>query len=189
MLGTRGGWPTDQGGVVQSVGPLFLDEVRDAFRGLRRQGERTLAQVEDADVAWTPDGESNSIGVIVKHLHGNMRSRWTDFLTSDGEKPDRHRDLEFEAPPATVAEVRRLWDEGWDLMFDGLDALTPDDLLRTITIRGEPHTVLRAILRQLSHNATHVGQIVWIAKHRRGELWQTLSIPRGKSEAYLRKVP
>lgn len=180
---------TRSGGTDERIGTEFLQEVRLTLRALRRQGERTLEQLEDADIAWTPDEESNSIGIIVKHLRGNMRSRWRDFLTSDGEKPDRHRDSEFEAPPRTVAEARQLWDEGWDLVFSALAELKPEDLTRTVTIRGEPHTVVRAILRQLSHYATHVGQIVWIAKHRRGERWQTLSIPRGKSEEYLRRAP
>src|SRR5208282_6794803 len=127
------------------------------------------------------DPESNSIAIIVKHLTGNMRSRWTDFLTSDGEKPNRNRDAEFEAPPQTRAEILTLWEEAWKIVFDVLATLTDDDLGRTIRIRAERHSVMQAINRQIAHYAYHIGQIVYIAKHFSGSRWTSLSIPRGKS--------
>src|SRR5262245_23510631 len=144
-----------------------------------------MAQVADADLFRAPDPESNSIALVVKHIAGNMRSRWTDFLTTDGEKPDRDRDTEFEVGAAdTARSLRERWEQGWKLLFDALAGLTPADLTRTVPIRGEPHTVLQAIQRQLTHYAYHVGQIVYVARHWAGPGWKSLSIPKGKSREF-----
>jgi hypothetical protein len=135
------------------------------------------------------DAEANSLAVIMKHMAGNMRSRWRDFLTSDGEKPDRHRDLEFEIlSHEDRAEIFRQWEEGWQYLFGALEPLTTEDLGRSVTIRGEPHSVSQAIVRQLAHYAEHAGQIVFLAKHLRSSEWQSLSIPRGKSEEVLARI-
>ena len=143
-----------------------------------------MARLEPADYHAVLDPEMNSAAVIVKHLAGNMRSRWRDFLTSDGEKADRHRDDEFVDTLETVEEMMQAWETGWQTLFDALDALTPDDLLTTITIRGRELTVVQAIERQLAHYANHVGQIVFLAKHLRSEDWQMLSVARGKSDEF-----
>jgi len=165
----------------------YLDEARRQMRGHKRMGEGAMAQLRDEDFFATLDPESNSVAVLVKHLAGNMRSRFTNFLTSDGEKPDRFRDREFEVTAATTrAEVMLWWEEGWSCVFAAIDGLTPEDVMRTVTIRGEPHTVLQAINRQIAHYAQHMGQIVFLAKHLRSSEWRTLSIPRGKSEDYKR---
>ena len=153
-------------------------------------GEGAMAQLRDEEFFVTLDPESNSVAVLVKHLAGNMRSRFTDFLSSDGEKPDRFRDREFELTPTTTrAEVMKWWEEGWARVFAAIDPLQPEDVMRTVTIRGEPHTVLQAINRQIAHYAQHIGQIVLLAKHLRSSEWKTLSIPRGKSEEYKRTAP
>lgn len=163
----------------------YLAEARSRFTKTREQVERAAAQVDDAAFFATPGAEDNSIAVIMKHMGGNLRSRFTDFLTSDGEKPDRDRDAEFEiAAGETRAKVEARWREGWDTLFAALDALTPDDLGRTVLIRGEPHTVLQALERQQTHHAYHAGQIVLLAKHLAGADWKTLSIPRGQSKAF-----
>ena len=165
-----------------SVGEHYLADVIGELGKLRKLTERALRQVDEARFSRAPDPESNSIALIIKHLAGNMRSRWRDFLSTDGEKPDRQRDREFRLEPEdTRSELMRRWDEGWSHVFDAIGALTEDDLLRTVTVRGEPHTVLEAIHRQLSHYAYHVGQIVYLAKHWAGEEWQSLSIPRDRS--------
>lgn len=158
--------------------------VRDAEKTLRyykHLGERAMAQAPDDALMVCLDTESNSIALIVKHMAGNMRSRWSDFLTSDGEKPNRNRDTEFEAPPRTRAELLAMWDEGWKCMFDALAPLSDADLGRTVLIRNQPHSVMQAIQRQVAHYSYHVGQIVFLAKHCAGERWTSLSIPRGKS--------
>src|ERR1700730_7711770 len=161
----------------------YLDEARRQLRGHKRMGERAMSQLPDGAFFVTIDPESNSVAILVKHMAGNMRSRFTDFLTSDGEKPDRHRDQEFELNAATTrGEVMRWWEEGWARLFAELDPVQPADAMRTVTIRGEPHTVLQAINRQIAHYAQHIGQIVFLAKHLRSSEWQTLSIPRGRSE-------
>ncbi|MGH7515882.1 MAG: DUF1572 family protein [Gemmatimonadales bacterium] len=161
------------------VGAAYLREALRVFRQYKDLGDKAMAQLEPAGLFRTLDDESNSIAVIVKHLGGNMRSRWTDFLTSDGEKPDRNRDAEFELTASTTdADVRRWWEEGWRYVFAAMEPLRPDDLLRTVTIRGQPHTVIEAIDRQVAHYAYHVGQIVVLARHLTGERWQTLSIPK-----------
>lgn len=163
----------------------YLEEARRQLRGHKRMGEGAMAQLSDQDFFVSLDPESNSVAVLVKHIVGNMRSRFTDFLISDGEKPDRFRDREFEMSPATTrAEVMEWWEQGWTCVFNAIDALKPDDVMRTVTIRGEPHTVLQAINRQIAHYAQHIGQIVFLAKHLRSSQWNTLSIPRGKSEEF-----
>jgi len=163
----------------------YLEEARRQLRGHKRMGEGAMTQLKGDDFFVTLDSESNSVAILVKHLAGNMRSRFTDFLTADGEKPDRLRDREFEVTSATSrAEVMTWWEEGWGCVFSALDGLKPEDVTRTVTIRGEPHTVLQAINRQIAHYAQHIGQIVFLAKHLRSSEWQTLSIPRGKSEEF-----
>ena len=167
----------------------YLDEVRRQFRGYKRLGEAAIAQTKDEELLLTLDEESNSIAILAKHLAGNMRSRFTDFLTTDGEKPDRNRDQEFEIKSETTrAEIMRWWEEGWARVFSAIDVLKPEDLMRTVTIRGEPHTVLQAINRQLAHYAAHTGQIIFLAKHFRSDNWKSLSIPRGKSEEVNRRL-
>jgi hypothetical protein len=163
----------------------YLEEARRQLRGNKRLAEGAMAQLSDDELFITIDPESNSVAVIVKHLAGNMRSRFTDFLTSDGEKPDRFRDREFELTPNTTrADVMKWWDEGWATMFATLESLKTEDVMRTVTIRGEPHTVLQAVNRQLAHYAGHIAQIVFLAKHLKSAEWKTLSIPRGKSEEF-----
>ena len=159
----------------------YLADSLGVYRMYKALGERAMAQVSDDQLTLAPDPESNSIALIVKHIAGNLRSRWRDFLTSDGEKPDRNRDSEFEAPPATRAELLAMWESGWQCLFDALEPLTDADLGRSINIRGETHSVMQAINRNITHTAHHVGQIVFLAKHLQAEKWQSLSIPRGKS--------
>jgi hypothetical protein len=168
----------------------YLDEARRQFRGHKRMAEGAMAQLRDEDFFVTLDPESNSVAILVKHLAGNMRSRFTDFLTTDGEKPDRFRDHEFELNPATTrADVMQWWEEGWSRVFSALDALKPDDVMRAVTVRGQHHTVLQAINRQIAHYAQHTGQIVFLVKHLRSGEWKTLSIPRGKSEEFKTVAP
>jgi Protein of unknown function (DUF1572) len=168
----------------------YIEEARRQLRGHKRMGEGAMSQLTDTDFFIILDSESNSVAVLVKHLAGNMRSRFTDFLASDGEKPNRFRDREFELSPATTrAEVMAWWEEGWTCVFNVVDSLNPEDVMRSVTIRGEPHTVLQAINRQIAHYAQHIGQIVFLAKHLRSGEWKTLSIPRGKSEEYNARAP
>jgi hypothetical protein len=175
---------------MTDLATLYIDETRRQFRGHKRMGEGAMAQLRDEDFFFTLDPESNSIAILVKHLAGNMRSRFTDFLTTDGEKPNRFRDREFELAPATTrTDVLKLWDEGWNCVFAAIDDLKPEDVTRTVTIRGETHTVLQAINRQIAHYAQHIGQMVFLAKHLRSSDWKTLSIPRGRSEDYKKVVP
>jgi len=154
----------------------------------KRLAERALAQVPDEALAAAPDGKSNSIAIIVKHLAGNMRSRFTNFLTSDGEKPDRKRDTEFEAPPKTRAELMAMWEAGWQYVFNALTPLTEEHLKHRIYIRSETHSITQAINRQMTHYAYHVGQICYLAKHYAGAKWTALTIPRGKSEEFFASV-
>ncbi len=166
----------------------YLKDSIDVFRYYKKLGERAMAQCPDEALFTTLDAESNSIAIIVKHMAGNMRSRWTDFLTTDGEKPDRHRDTEFEAPPKTRTELMEMWERGWKHVFDALELLSDADLARTITIRTEPHSVMQAINRQIAHYCYHVGQIVYLARHFAGDKWQTLSVPKKKSSEFNKKV-
>jgi len=162
----------------------YLKDSTALLRYYKKLAERAMAQVPDDALFAVPDSESNSIAVIVKHLSGHMRSRWTDFLTTDGEKPNRNRDSEFVSPPSTRAELLSLWEAGWNCLFDVLASLTESDLSRQVTIRGEPHSVLQAINRQLAHYPYHVGQIVFLARHYSAGRWTTLSVPRGQSAAF-----
>ena len=165
-----------------------LKDSVDLLRFYKRLGDRAMEQASDEALFATLDEESNSIAIIVKHLAGNMRSRWTNFLTSDGEKPDRDRDSEFEAPPKTRAELLELWETGWQLAFDALAPLTDADLSRTAYIRTEAHSVMQTIHRQVAHYAYHVGQIVYLSKHFAGPDWNALTIPRRKSADFNAKV-
>jgi len=176
--------------VQSDIAAHYLEEARRQLRGHKRMGESAMAQLRDEDFFVTLDPESNSVAVLVKHMAGNMRSRFTDFLTTDGEKPDRFRDREFEITSTTTrVDVLRWWEEGWACVFGAIETLKPEDVMRTLTIRGEPHTVLQAINRQIAHYAQHLGQIVFLAKHLRSNEWKTLSIPRGKSEEYKTAPP
>ena len=162
---------------------LFIDELRAEARSYRELADRALAQVDDAGFVLTLDAESNSIALIVKHVASNLRSRWTNFFTEDGEKPDRQRDREFELEPEdTRTALMARWEAGWSCLFATLDGMTPEDLSRTVVIRAMPHTVTRAALRSLAHTANHVGQIVLLAKHVSDDRWRSLTIPRGQSE-------
>jgi len=164
---------------------LYIDEAFRSLRGHKRLADGAIAQLSDKQLFAAPGPESNSIAIIVKHMAGNMRSRFTDFLISDGEKPDRHRDQEFIVMPETSRDDLLLrWEQSWHTVFELLNSLHPEDLERTVTIRGEPHSVLQAINRQIAHYAYHVGQIVFLAKHWKGAEWKTLSVPRGQSEQF-----
>ena len=164
---------------MHAIASEVLGESLHNLRKYKQLGEGAMQQVSDADLFRAIDEESLSIALIVKHLRGNMRSRWRDFLTTDGEKPDRDRDSEFVAGETETREaVMAWWEEGWAEVFAAIEALRPPDLERTVTIRGEPHSVLQAILRQLTHYAYHVGQMVYLAKHFRGAEWESLSIPK-----------
>jgi hypothetical protein len=158
----------------------YLEDSLAVLRQYKSMVERAIAQIDDAALSRAIDRESNSIAIVMKHMAGNMRSRWTDFLTTDGEKPDRDRDSEFELAPATRAELMKMWEEGWRRVFDAIEPLRESDLAREVTIRGERHSVTQAINRQIAHYAYHVGQIVFLAKHFQQEKWQTLSIPKRK---------
>lgn len=174
--------------MMDSIAAHYLDEIRRQLRGHKRMAEGALSQLNDTDLFVTLDSESNSVAILIKHIAGNMRSRFTDFLTTDGEKPDRHRDQEFElSGQPTRDDLMRRWEQGWVVVFTTLDSLKPNDLLRTVYIREEPHTVMQALNRALAHYAFHMGQIVFLAKHLRSTEWQTLSVPRGKSEEFNRK--
>jgi Protein of unknown function (DUF1572) len=163
----------------------YLENALRNFRQLKALAEKAMAQVDDEDFFRQIDDESNSIALIVKHLAGNLRSRWTDFLNSDGEKPDRDRDSEFITEESdTRAALLQSWEAGWLILFDAVGSLAPTDLLRKVRIRGEQYTVVAAINRQLTHYGNHVGQIVFLAKHLRSKDWQTLSIARGKSGTF-----
>ncbi len=157
-----------------------------SFRSYKKLAERAAEQLSDEELFRQIDPESNSIALIVKHIAGNLHSRWRDFLTTDGEKPDRDRDTEFELLGDTRGSLMQLWESGWETLFGSLEVLTADDLTRTVTIRGEPHAVVEAINRQLTHYAYHIGQIVFLAKHLRSSGWSTLSIPRNKSADFNR---
>ena len=166
----------------------YIEDALAIFRQYKQLGERAMAQVPDEQLFALLDDESNSIAIIVKHVTGNMRSRWTDFLTTDGEKPTRNRDSEFVDPPATREALMREWEDGWACVFGAIETLTDSDLGRTVTIRGEAHSVMQAINRQLAHYPQHIGQIILLAKHYSGAGWQTLSVPRNKSAEFNRKV-
>jgi hypothetical protein len=168
---------------------LYLKDVTEQFRKLKELADRAVSQVRDEDLMAALDAESNSLAVLLQHLGGNLRSRWTDFLTTDGEKPDRDRDAEFETGPGVDrATLLARWEEGWESLFASLAELGEEDLARTVLIRAEPHSVIRAIDRSLTHAAYHVGQIVFLAKHLAGEGWKTLSVPRGGTRDFNRRM-
>ena len=170
---------------MPQLATTYLNDIRMRLEKLRSTAEAAIGQCSDASFTASPDAETNSIALTVKHIAGNLHSRFTDFMVSDGEKPDRHRDDEFILMPRDTREaLMHRWAESWDLMLRAVTALTPDDLERTLTIRGEPHTVVAALNRNLVHLAYHVGQIVQLAKHYAGPEWRTLTIPRGASESY-----
>ena len=172
-----------------SLATLYLADVKARFESIKTTADRASAQVDDAAFFAPLGAEENSIALVMKHMAGNLRSRFTDFLTSDGEKPDRNRDAEFEQSPAdSRAAILARWDDGWRILFAALDTIAPGDLTRTVTIRGEPHTVIQALSRQLVHQSQHAGQIVLLAKHAAGARWKTLSIPRGQSAAFTRDL-
>jgi hypothetical protein len=166
----------------------YLEDSLEVFRYYKRLAERAMVQVADEQLFTSLDVEANSIAIIVKHMAGNMRSRWTDFLTSDGEKPDRNRDTEFTDAPVTREALMQLWEQGWQSVFSALEPLSDADLTRTVTIRGEPHSVMQAINRQIAHYANHVGQIVLLAKHLQHANWKPLTIPRNQSANFNQKV-
>jgi hypothetical protein len=166
----------------------YIEDALAVFRYYKRLAERAMEQVTDEQLNVAIDKEANSIAVIMKHMTGNMRSRWTDFLTTDGEKPDRDRDSEFVEPPATRESLMAMWEDGWNCIFSAIEPLTDADLGRTVTIRGEAHSVMQAINRQLAHYPHHVGQIVLLTKHFACDHWQSLSVPRNKSAEFNRKV-
>ena len=166
----------------------YTKDAIDLFHHYKRLADNAIAQCPDDKLSAEIDPESNSIAIIVKHMTGNMRSRWTDFLTTDGEKPDRHRDSEFEAPLKTRVELLAMWEAGWKLLFDALTPLTDADLSKTVTIRTEPHSVTQAINRQVAHYSYHIGQIVYLARHFGGSQWKTLTIPKNKSREFDARV-
>ncbi|HEY4155161.1 MAG TPA: DUF1572 domain-containing protein [Puia sp.] len=162
----------------------YLESAKKQFNQYKLLGEKAIRQIPEEKLFWEYNPESNSVGIIVKHLWGNMRSRFSDFLTTDGEKPWRHRDSEFQNDIKTREELLGKWNEGWKCLFEALEPLTGEDLQKTIYIREEKHSVMEAINRQLTHYAYHVGQIVFLGKMICGQDWKTLSIPKGKSEIF-----
>ena len=166
----------------------YLEDSLTLFRYYKKLGERAMEQVTDEQLFTILDEEANSIGIIVKHMAGNMRSRWTNFLTTDGEKHDRNRDSEFVDPPLTRKALMDVWEDGWSHVFQALEPLSDKDLGRTVTIRGEPHSVMQAVNRQMAHYAHHVGQIVLLAKHFAHDRWESLSVPRNRSAEFNQRV-
>lgn len=166
----------------------YLEDSLALLRYNKQLAERAMDQIQEDKLFVAIDEEANSIAIIVKHMVGNMRSRWTDFLTTDGEKPNRNRDSEFVAPLKTRAALMESWQQGWTYVFQAIEPLSDADLGRTITIRGEAHSVMQAINRGVGHYAYHIGQIVLLAKHFSGSQWQSLSVPKNKSAEFNRKV-
>ena len=172
-----------------STDPAFImTVVLDEFQKIKKLADKAIEQLSDEDLRVSIDVESNSVAVIMRHMAGNMRSRWVDFLIADGEKATRMRDTEFEEPLGSRADILADWENGWKAVFDALTPLTDADLQRTVVIRGEPHSVYKAISRQVAHYAGHAYQIVFLAKHLKGAEWKTLSIPRGQSEEFNRRM-
>ena len=171
-----------------SLGNEYLKVVQERFTSVKSLGEKTISQLSEDDIHWRFNEASNSVAVIVKHVSGNMVSRWIDFLTTDGEKANRNRDQEFEAELLTKQELMTIWEKGWNALFDALKEMSEQDLLKDIYIRGEHHTVIDAIERQMAHYAYHIGQIVFIGKQLKGDAWESLSIPKGNSEQYLQQM-
>ena len=173
--------PTDAASPILSV-------VVDEFQKIKKLADKSIAQLSDDQLHATLDPEANSVAVLMRHMAGNMRSRWVDFLISDGEKPTRMRDREFEDPHQSRAELLAEWEHGWQCLFDAITPLTDADLQRPVVIRGEPHSVYKAMSRQVAHYAGHAYQILLLAKHLCGPNWKTLSIPRGQSEEFNRRM-
>lgn len=173
---------------MSSLGATYLDSAIKRLQSYKDLGDKTFAQLDENDFHYTPNPESNPISVIIRHLHGNMLSRWTNFLTEDGEKETRNRDTEFNPPPIGKDALLALWEQGWDCLLTTLHSLKEDDLGKTITIRHEPLIAIDAINRQLAHYPHHVGQIVYIGKMIRNGKWQTLSIPKGASGDFNQKM-
>lgn len=171
-----------------NLGKEYLKIVMDRFQGIKTLGDKTINQLSEQELHWTYNNESNSVAVIVKHVSGNMISRWTDFLTTDGEKADRNRDQEFIDDISATSDIVTYWEKGWKILFDTLHDLDEWDLIKQVSIRGENHLVMEAIERQVAHYAYHVGQIVYIGKQLKGVNWESLSIPKGKSEEYLKEM-
>jgi hypothetical protein len=170
---------------MTSLTQHYLDDTRASFRAYKKLADKALAQLSDEEYFITLDEESNSVAVIMKHMAGNMLSRWTNFLTTDGEKPDRNRDMEFVIEPQTSKEeLFAYWEKGWECLMNALAQLEPDDFDKQVMIRGEAHTIVQAINRQMTHYAYHIGQIVFLAKHFRSSAWQSLSIPRNRSAGF-----
>jgi Protein of unknown function (DUF1572) len=166
----------------------YVEDSIGVLRQYKKLAERALEQMKHEELYSELDAENNPVAIIMKHMAGNMRSRFTDFLTSDGEKPDRNRDSEFVDPPASREALMAMWEAGWECVFRAIEPLAEADLTRTVTIRGEKHSVMQAINRQIAHYSYHCGQIVLLAKHFRSEPWKPLTIPRGKSEEFLQRV-
>ena len=178
---------------TEAVVQNYLDDARSAMRAYKKLADKAIAQLKDDEFFIALDEEANSVAVVMKHMAGNMLSRWTDFLTSDGEKPDRNRDMEFVIEPQTTKDdVIAYWEHGWKCVFDALEPLRVEDFEKKVMIRGEEHTIVQAINRQLMHYAYHIGQIVFLAKHFRSAEWKSLSIPKNRSaefNAYLTSSP
>src|SRR2546423_1601130 len=174
--------------MTQTLAEHCLEDAIAVLRSLKKLADGAIAQLNDEEFFRTIDAESNSVALIMKHMAGNMRSRWTDFLTTDGEKPDRRRDSEFLLEGEDRRAIEELWEDGWRTVFDALTPLKSEDLMRTVLIRFVPHTVVQAINRQISHYGQHTGQIVLLAKHLKSADWKTLSIPRGQSEVFNKKM-
>ena len=170
------------------LGNVYLKVIQERFNNVKDLGDKTIDQLSDEDIHWVLNTGSNSVAIIVKHLNGNMTSRWSDFLTSDGEKTYRNREQEFEESISSKQELKTSWGKGWTILMESLSKLDEQDLLTTVYIRGEGHTVLEAIERQLAHYAYHIGQIVFIGKQLKGADWESLSIPKGQSEEYLQQM-
>ena len=168
-----------------SFGKTYLESVIATLDFWKTKGDRAIAQLNYDELHWTPNSESNSVAIIVKHMSGNMFSRWTDFLTTDGEKPTRDRDQEFEGGYSSKEALLEAWESGWNTCFTALVNLTEDDLLKTVYLRGEPRSALQAIQSEIAHYANHIGQILYIGKQIKNEKWTCLSIPRGKSKEFL----
>jgi len=173
---------------IKTASEEYLKVIKEDFKKYKLLGDKTFAQIEDKDIHFESDDEANSIAVIIQHLSGNMSSRFTEFLTTDGEKPARNRDLEFEDQNMTKDDLIKKWESGWNILFNSINNLNADDLTKTIHIRNEPHSVIQALNRQVTHCAYHVGQIVLIAKQIKKSDWNTLSIAKKKSEEYNEKM-
>lgn len=166
----------------------FIESAISEFQRYKALGDKTFSQLSDKEIHWQNGDFDNSVAIIAKHIAGNMLSRWTNFLTEDGEKSWRHRETEFEQPPETKAEMIAVWEKGWNCLFDTLNSLTEENFDRKIKIRNEDHSIIEAVHRQLAHYANHVGQIIYVGRMIRGKDWQSLSIPKGRSEAFNAKM-